>query len=234
MKTKFSWLVLLLLAAVPAFATLSADQIYKLNHMNKVASDAGLGTAVGALEANSSVVTARIGDAAVTYPKIADANVITSKIADSAVSSAKIADSAVSEAKLGDYGSVGNGALRYARFIYDVSSGDYGSSTVNSGAHSLGVKLPAKAVIYRTWFQIVTPFVGGGTVAFSCEDANNILTAEDLTNDSAGFKAGNASTGDIAQFTGGIANECWITATVAGVDQTAGRLVGWVLYLIGE
>lgn len=117
-----------------------------------------------------------------------------------------------------------------AKVVYDVSTTSaLGSSTVNSGAHGLGVYLPGKAVILRDWMQIVTPFTddGSGTVAFSCEDANNILTAEDLTNDSAGYKAGN---GAVA----GIANRCEITATVATASQTAGKLVLYLEYFIGE
>jgi hypothetical protein len=66
---------------------------------------------------------------------------------------------------------------------------------------------------------------GSGTLALSCEDANNILSAEDVDGDAAGFKAG-------ATPTGAIANKCEITATVAGTDLTAGKAKIYVEYIL--
>lgn len=120
-----------------------------------------------------------------------------------------------------------------ARFIYDVST-DGGSVA----AHSLGVYLPGSAVLLRSYLQILTPFTsgasGGGTVALSCEDANNIKTATDLTGSAASAFIEGQSTGTAATFVRSIAAPCEITATVASTAQTAGKLVGWIDYVIGQ
>ena len=116
-----------------------------------------------------------------------------------------------------------------AKFIYDVST-----DTGTVAAHGTGVFLPANAVITRSYFKIITQFVdsGSGTVALSCEDANNIKTATDITGSSANAFVEGASTGAASAFVRDIAAKCEITATVAGVAQTAGKLVGWVEYII--
>lgn len=123
----------------------------------------------------------------------------------------------------------GNFVQKTARFIYDVAT-DGGAT----GAHALGVYLPAKAVITRSYFKIITQFSdsGSGTVALSCEDANNIKTATDITGSSANAFIEGASTGAASEFVRGIAANCNITATVAGVTQDAGKLVGWVTYVL--
>jgi hypothetical protein len=112
--------------------------------------------------------------------------------------------------------------------VYDVSKTGYGSSTTDSGVHGLQVYLPAKTIIKQGYAQIVTAFTdsGAGTVALSCEDANNILTAEDLTNDAVGMKALNA-TGVAGAMVGPstIANTCEVKATVSGADQSTGKML---------
>lgn len=115
------------------------------------------------------------------------------------------------------------------KVTYDVAANSNGSSTVNSGAHGLGAYLPAGALITRSWMRIQTAFTddSNGTVAFSCEDANNILTAEDMTNDALGYKAGSVTSGVIA-------NQCEITATVANDDQDTGKLVLYVEYFLNQ
>lgn len=100
------------------------------------------------------------------------------------------------------------------------------------GARGLGVKLPPNIVITRSYFRVDTQFVdgGSGTVALSCEDANNIKTATDITGSSAGTYVEGASTGAASAFVASIAAPCEITATVAGADQTDGALTLWVEY----
>lgn len=100
------------------------------------------------------------------------------------------------------------------------------------GAHSLGVALPAGAIIKRSFYQIGTQFVdaGAGTVALSCEDADNIVAAADITGKTVGSLTIGASDGAIANMKTGIAANCEITATVAGAAQTAGKLVVFVEY----
>ena len=122
-------------------------------------------------------------------------------------------------------------AHRIARFIYDEA--------VDGGAiaaYGLGVTLPAGAVIVRSYFKIITQFVdgGSGTVALSCEDANNIKTATDITGSADNAFVEGESDGAAANFQRDIAAACEITATVAGAEQTAGKLVGWVEYVVED
>ncbi len=144
---------------------------------------------------------------------------------------ATVASAAITEAKLlpldGSTGALN--VPRVATFIYDVA--------VNGGTattHALGVILPAKAVIIQSWYKIITQFSdsGSGTVALSCEDANNILTAGDITGISANTITTGASTGSAATMVRAIGAACEITATVATATQDAGKLIGWVEYVI--
>lgn len=123
----------------------------------------------------------------------------------------------------------GNFAKSIAYFVYDVAV-DGGTS----GAKGLGVYLPARAVIVQSFYKIITQFSdsGSGTVALSCEDANNILTAGDLTGISANTITTGASTGSAATMVRGIGAKCEITATVATATQDAGKLIGWVEYVL--
>lgn len=138
-----------------------------------------------------------------------------------------------SDIPTGGNGQVGEFLSKNVRFIYDVSK--HGGSVA---AHSLDASLPANAVITRSYFKIITAFTsgasGGGTVALSCEDANNIKTATDITGSSANAFVEGASTGASSAFVRGIASPCRITATVAGTAQTAGKLVGWLDYVLEE
>ena len=119
--------------------------------------------------------------------------------------------------------------VRMAIFDYDFAV-DGGSQ----GAIATGVSLPAKAIIEKCWFRIETQLVdgGAGTHAWSCEDANNILTAADQTGVAAGaFLASNA-TGTAATMVDNIAASCNITFTIAGSDLSAGKMRGWCRYSV--
>ncbi len=120
---------------------------------------------------------------------------------------------------------------RVASFVYDVAV-----SGGTMAAHGLGVILPAKAVITRSYFKIITQFTdsGSGTIALSCEDANNIKTATDITGSAANAFIEGASTGAASTFVRGIGAACEITATPAGVASDAGKLVGWVEYVVED
>lgn len=122
-------------------------------------------------------------------------------------------------------------AKRVARVTYDVAVDGGGI-----GAADLGVDLPANALIQRSWFYVVTQFTdgGSGTVALHCEDANNIFTAADITGNADGsFVSGN-QTGEASTMTGAIASACDVTATVATATQTAGKLIVFIEYVVGE
>ncbi len=153
---------------------------------------------------------------------------------DATISSAgalTVAAGSITEAKLAvpTVDSLNSG--RIARVTYDVAV-DGGAI----GAHLLGITLPANLIITRSWFFTDVQFVdaGAGTVALSCEDANNILSAVDITAITSGTKTTGAQDDAIANFTGGIAAACEVTATVAVAAQTAGKLVLFIEYIVAE
>jgi len=125
---------------------------------------------------------------------------------------------------------------RIVRATYDV--------LVDGGvaaAYGLGVTIPADAIIVRSWFYTVTQFVdaGSGTVALSCETANNIFSAADITGNAAGVLVDAVQDGTFANFDGSgaagiLGAACELTATVATAAQTAGKLVLFVEYVIAE
>ncbi len=125
----------------------------------------------------------------------------------------------------------GLGPKRRARVVYDTAVDGGGI-----GAHLLGVSLPAKALITRSYLYVVTQFVdsGSGTVAVSCEDANNIKTATDITGTAAAGLIEGQSTGAASAFVGSIAATCEVTATVATASQTSGKALIFIEYEVVE
>ncbi len=123
-----------------------------------------------------------------------------------------VLDGTLLEADLTAVGANGLHAHRTARATLNCAA-----SGCSVGAHLLGVSLPAKALITRSYIYVKTQFTDTGTctVAVSCEDANNIKTATDITGTAAaGFIEGQ-STGAASAFVAGIASTCEITATIA-------------------
>jgi hypothetical protein len=122
--------------------------------------------------------------------------------------------------------------LKVAKATFDFADGD-----LAVGAHGLGVSLPAKAIIIRSWIRIDTQLVDTGTctVAISCEDANNIKTATDITGSAAGAMIEGESTGAASAFKSSIAAACEITATVADGGScvpSAGKGSVFVMYVV--
>lgn len=138
----------------------------------------------------------------------------------------------VTEAQLAPLsGSVdGLGVKRVATFIYDSAL-----DGVSAAGHGLGVSLPAKAVITRSFFKVITAFTysgsANGTLALHCEDANNIYTATANSGQTANTFVEGASTGAASAFVRGIGAACEITATPDTI-VTAGKLIGWLEYVI--
>lgn len=102
------------------------------------------------------------------------------------------------------------------------------------GAITTGVSLPAKAIIEKCWFRVETQLVdaGSGTHAWSCEDANNILTAADQTGVAAGSFLAATVIGTAATMVDDIAATCDITFTIAVAALTAGKMRGWCRYSV--
>jgi len=142
-----------------------------------------------------------------------------------------IGASKVTQAMLVPITANGLHANRIARATFD-----FAVHTGAVGTYSLDVALPAKSVIIRSWFQVVTQFVdaGSGTVAIQCEDANNIKTATDITGSAALAIVEGQSTGAASAFIASIAAACNISVVLGGVDITAGKLIVFVEYVVGE
>lgn len=147
------------------------------------------------------------------------------KFAAGVASAASLLESDVQSA-----GTSGLQLARLARATYDTAGGQ---GVI--GAHPLGVTLPAKAIIVKSFFFIKTQFVdgGAGTVALHCETANNILSAADITGLAANSINAGVSDGAVGNMKL-IAAPCAITATVAGAEQTAGKLDIFVEYVVAE
>lgn len=129
------------------------------------------------------------------------------------------------------YTSDGLLSLRVARATYDVSADGGGI-----GAHGLGVYLPANALLKQAYFYVKTQFVSAssGTVALSCEDANNVYSATDITGQAGGTITSGVQTGTAANMSSSIAASCQITATVASASYTAGKLNLFLEYLVRD
>lgn len=100
-------------------------------------------------------------------------------------------------------------------------------------AHATGFLLPANATIIRSYIYVKEQLydAGSGTIAVSCEDANNIKTATDLTGTSSGGYIEGASTGAASAFVGSIAATCDITYTIGTVAPNAGFFDVYVTYV---
>ena len=126
-----------------------------------------------------------------------------------------------------------NGWFRQARVVFDTSVG----TNASAGAHGLGVYLPAKATVTRGWLYVVTRLQGGGgTFALHCEDANNLITAADLSGHASGSvipMIPQEGQNNIVRGTT-IAARCEVTATVGSGGISAGKAVGVIEYFVAE
>lgn len=161
---------------------------------------------------------------------LATGGILTASLGAASVTAAKLATSSLTEANVITQAADGLNIARVARATYDFA--------VNGGAVSaidLGVTLPAKSVITNSLMEIVTPIVStnnDGTFAVSCEDANNIFTATDI--DGQGALSVLKGTALPSAPVGGIAAACNITASIAVHAFTAGKVIIWVYYVVGE
>ena len=151
--------------------------------------------------------------------------------ANSWVTAARIASGTITEAKVTSQGVDGLHLKRVARVTFDSAA-----SGMSVGAHASTVFLPAKALIERSYIYFDAQIVDTGTCthAVSCEDANNIKTATDLTGSATGSFLDGQSTGTAASMVGAIAASCAITLTVADggacTTASAGKITVFVEY----
>lgn len=128
-------------------------------------------------------------------------------------------------------------AVRVARFTFNPTA-TAGMRTI--AAHGLGVTLPAKAIILDGVIDVITTFVSAGadagTIAISVEGAGDIVVAIAISNGANPWDAGRQaivplnSAATAVKTT--VARE--VTATVAVQALTAGKLVGFLRYVVSE
>lgn len=224
--------VLLALAAIGvpfAAYSLTADQVYMLNSkMGATANYLQLGTLLD----NGTFLDLASGkmlvgnSSGVATERTLSGDVTVSNTGVSAIGANKVLESMIVAA-----GTTGLGVRHVARAVYDFAVNGGAISTI-----SLGVALPAKALITKSFIYVDTQFVdaGAGTHAYQCEDANNIKTATDLTGSAAGAFIDGASTGSAATMVGSIASSCNISIVIAGAALTAGKQTVYVEYVVSD
>jgi hypothetical protein len=126
-------------------------------------------------------------------------------------------------------GTAGLNADRVAYFEYDFATDGGLVSTIG-----LGATLPAKAIIKDCFLRVETQMTdgGAGTIAISCEDANNIVTAADHTGVAGGDFIASAVLGTVATYVDDIASACEISIVIATEALTAGKFMGECTYSV--
>lgn len=134
----------------------------------------------------------------------------------------------------------GIGNLRVARFTFDVEAEDSaGELNAETGAHGVGVFLPANAIIVGGFFDVNLPFGSENdtsTVAIHVQSANDIQTAAAVSGapySTIGRKAitPKANTPESTSIKTAAARE--ITVTVAVQDLEVGKLTGYLYFVEG-
>jgi hypothetical protein len=150
------------------------------------------------------------------------------------VGTTEIAALAVTEAKLAAQ-AVGLNASRVCIGLFDPSA-NAGERTV--GAHDISVDLPAKAIITRLSYEVLTTFTSAtdaGTIALSVEAADDLKAAVAISNGAnpwdAGIKAGIPVATAATYVKTTVARK--IVATVAVEALTAGKMYVYADYVQG-
>lgn len=127
----------------------------------------------------------------------------------------------------------GTFAVKIAKATFSYADGDLDVTVV----HGLGVSLPAKALIIRSWIHITTQLADTGTcsLAIQCEDANNIKTSGDLTGSAADALIEGESTGAASAFKKSIGSTCEISTLMTDTSScvpSAGVGEVYVMYVV--
>jgi hypothetical protein len=135
-------------------------------------------------------------------------------------------------------GAVSTVLKRVARAVYDAETNSWGSSTVNSGKHYLGVPIPRGAIITRSFIEIDKQFAspaGNGEIAFQCgpSGAGNVKAAADIDSSAAGAFLEGAATGASSAFQK-IGAACDLYGVVTVNPFTQGRAIIFVEYVVGR
>lgn len=127
------------------------------------------------------------------------------------------------------------------KVVYDTQVNSNGSSTVLNGAHSMGVYLPANAVIMRAWYHILTKLdttAAGSTgqqaqLAFRCETPGNIKTAGAMNALAANVITAGVPDNTIANWKQ-ITNRCQVVADVTKDNFSTGTLALFLEYYVSH
>lgn len=123
----------------------------------------------------------------------------------------------------------GNSVLHLLTATYDFSVNG-GASVADIG---LGSSLPSKAIITRSYIDVVTAPVGpGATVAFKTESAGDVLAATAITSLGVGRVEG-VSTGTAATMKKTTAAR-GVVMNVANSSLTAGKIRVYIQYVMSE
>lgn len=111
---------------------------------------------------------------------------------------------------------------------------DFAKQTGAVGTYSLGVTIPANAVIKRSYiYSITQPTTSAsGTLAFKCQNASDVLAATAAASfGAAGASIDGASTGAASAFKYTTA-ACTLQAVIATGALTAGKVTAYVEYVV--
>ena len=172
---------------------------------------------------------------------LATGSINATHIATSGVETTEILDGTILEADVSAPATNGLGLQRVARFVYNVATGTNGAV----GAHGLGVTLPAKSLVDKTWFYTktgITSTSNNGTLAFHCSSANDIFSAADIDGSvgAVGVFFAGIQTGIVVASTAFTTTHlfntaaCEVTATVATNAILTGLIVGFARYTVLE
>lgn len=135
------------------------------------------------------------------------------------------------EAKADTDSPVTNGLqkMKVARVAFDGAT--MGASGTNT---SLGVTLPANALLWDGVIYTSSTMGGSGSIALTCEDAGNIKAVTTAsTFSTTGTKTALAMTGTAASAVSSIAAACPITANVT-LGPVTGKFDAWIEYFVTD
>lgn len=135
---------------------------------------------------------------------------------------------------------VGTHLKRVARAEYDA-----GKTTLGQvGTYDLGVTLPDRALVTRSWYEIIRQFASSSSAArlnIGCNGPSTIVPISNPNGSSIGVIANGRQAGvganvnsDFYKVTGGGGVGCMLQANTAITPFTAGKLVLFVEYVVTE
>ncbi len=211
---------------------ISDEALYMLDRMNSTAQKYGLGTLIRNAETLMEGDTVALDDGYILVGQagtdLAGAVLMSGDATISNAGVLTIGAGKVLETMLKVQGTTGLHASRIAVAQYSFATHGGAVSPI-----TLGVTLPDKAVILRSWIEVLTAFTStgnNGTIAFHAQAANDILSAVDADTLITGFNDG-VSTGVAANMKKCTAARL-ITATIGTNALLSGKANVYVEYIV--